>query len=211
MMKNGYFQIIDHYKKLLSRHGKNNIGLGWNSKKKNNLRFKLILKIIRSENVKKNFKILDFGCGLSDLHSFLKTNKVSHKYFGIDTNLNAINFSKKKFINNTYYSGDFLNKNEIKLDTKYDIIVINGVFTIKKKLSDSTMLKYIFLILKKLKKNSKKIILFNVLTNVPDWKNKDNYYPNVDKFSHMIKKNFECNYTMLYEKKLHELFYVLKL
>ena len=33
-----YSQILEHYKKLLKKYGNNNLGLGWNSKKKKYLK-----------------------------------------------------------------------------------------------------------------------------------------------------------------------------
>ena len=137
--------------------------------------------------------------------------KIKHHYTGLDTTIDAIKFSKNKFPKNDYFFGDILNSKFLKLNLKYEVIVLNGIFTIKKKLSNKSMLKYIVLVLKKLRKNSKNIIILNLLTNSPDWKNKYNYYVDTDKFSIKIKKNFNCNYSIYYEKKLHEFFYVLKI
>ena len=58
-------------------------------------------KIIRENNIKKNCNILDIGCGPAYVLDFLKNKSL--KYFGYDTEMNHIEYAKKKFSNNNPY------------------------------------------------------------------------------------------------------------
>ena len=128
-----YKSIINFYKKNLKLHGNTNRGLAWESIKKTELRYKALLKIILKEKFKKNFKILDFGCGISGFYLFLKKKISNFNYTGIDTSQQVINYCNKKFKTNKYYCLDILEDN--KNIGKFDIIVLNGIFTIKNNLT----------------------------------------------------------------------------
>tara|TARA_X000000368_G_C22806498_1_gene612713 strand:- start:59 stop:700 length:642 start_codon:yes stop_codon:yes gene_type:complete len=206
--KKAYLKIIEHYNNKINIYGLTTKGLDWKSKKDNNKRFLKIYNQIKF-NYQKKVSIFDFGCGLSDLFIFLKRKKLNFSYEGIDTSKKAINFCKKKFKKNKYYCLDILQK-KIKLK-KYDVIILNGIFTIKSSLSDKEMYLYIFTLLKKLKKLSKGIFIMNFLTSFPDWKNKKNFYPDIIKIIKFVEKNVTKDYTFSSNSDLHENILVLNL
>ena len=109
------------------------MGLGWESEYKIKLRYSKIKSIIK-KNYKYKFNLLDFGCGISGLHQFLKKNKIAHNYTGIDASKNVINLCKKKYKKNKYYNFDIL-KYKKKFGS-YDVVVLNGIFTIKDRMLD---------------------------------------------------------------------------
>lgn len=207
MVKKNLNTIINFYKSRINKYGTTNKGLAWESKKNNNLRYTEIAKLIKTKfNSKIN--ILDFGCGISGLYKFLKKNKINHNYVGVDTSKIIIDYCKKKFKENVYFNLNILN-NKKKLG-KYDLIVLNGIFTIKSKLSENEMYDYIFLILKKLRKNCNGYIIINFFIERPDWKNKYNFYPNYSKLIKMIKKKI-CNNVKIKEMpKIFENLFILK-
>ena len=206
--KTGYIKIIKHYEDKINTHGLTTRGLDWKSKKDNDKRFLKIYQHIKFY-YKGKISIFDFGCGLSDLFLFLKKKKLKFSYEGIDTSKKVIDFCKKKFSNNKYYCLDILKKPQ--KFKKYDVIVLNGIFTIKSSLSDKNMYFYIFILLKKLKSLSKGIIIMNFLTSFPDWKNKKNFYPDMDKIIQLIEKNMTKNYIFSSNPDLHENILVLNL
>jgi len=203
---NKYKKILSHYSNTLKRHGPNLKGLDWKSKKDNLIRFTNIFKII-NENKYHNFSLLDFGCGLSDLYLFLSNKRSKFKYDGIDTSKIAIDYCKKKFKKNKYYQLDLLQCS--KKFKKYDVIVLNGIFTIKTSISNQDMYDYIFKLIKKLKNLSKGIIIINFLTSFPDWRNKKNFYPDMNKIFSFTKKNISKKFSYYHNVNLHEAFLVI--
>lgn len=204
-----YKSIINFYKKNLKLHGNTNKGLAWESLKKTELRYKTLLKIILKEKFKKNFKILDFGCGISGFYLFLKKKINNFNYTGIDTSQQVINYCKKKFRTNKYYCLDILEDN--KNIGKFDIIILNGIFTIKNNLNNKNMYTYIFKILKLLKRKTKKIIIVNFMTDKPDWKNKKNFYPDFNILKYYIKKELSKNFYILNLNRIFEKVILIKI
>lgn len=207
-MKYAYSPIIDFYSKLLKKEGLNLKGQGWNSKKKNILRLNSLYSII-FYYFKSKFSILDFGCGLSNLYLFLKKKKVKLFYEGLDVSNEAIKYSSLKFKENKYHKIDILKNRYFK--KKFDVVVLSGIFTVKANLSNKQMYNYIFKIISRLKQNCKGIMIINFLTSNPDWKNKRNFYPSIEKIFKFVHKNVSKNYGYFQIEDLHEAFLVIKL
>ena len=178
-------------------------------KKKNLIRFNKILEIIKTFKERKKIKVLDFGCGLSDLYIFLKKKKINNIYYGIDTSKKAILFSKKKFKKNNYYFADiFKDKKIVQKLPNFDVIVLNGIFTIKDKLSYFQMLEYFKFILLKLKTKMSGILIFNLISQNVEWKNDQNFYPNDLDIVKIINNILKVDYVKYSQKDIHEDFYV---
>lgn len=207
-MRRNYSSILNFYQKLLKKEGLNLKGLGWNSKKKNQIRLKNLYEIITYYK-KKNFSILDFGCGLSNLYIFLKKKKLKFIYEGLDVSRDIIKYSSLKFKNNRYHQIDILKDKSFK--KKFDVIVLNGIFTIKDKLTDKQMYEYIFKIFNRLKKNCKGVIIVNFLTSSPDWKNNANFYPSMEKIFRFINTKISKEYSYFHCSDLFEGFLVIRL
>lgn len=85
-------------------------------------------------------KILDFGCGQGRLvNGLIYTNKYIGTYYGIDTNLDSINWCKRflpssfNFIHLNAYNARYNKKakglKHIPLNGKFDLIFLNSVFS----------------------------------------------------------------------------------
>ena len=66
-----YNSIVNFYNNTIKKYGTTNKGLAWESKKKNDLRYFSIFKVINKKKISK-INILDFGCGISGIYDFLK-------------------------------------------------------------------------------------------------------------------------------------------
>lgn len=209
MVKKNFNSIINYYKKRINRFGFTNKGLAWESKKKNDQRYSLIYKIIKENNFKSKVNILDFGCGISGFYQYLKKKKISMNYTGLDTSQKIINYCKKKFKSNKYIRLNILK--EKKKFGDFDIIIMNGIFTIKNNMNEKNMYKYILLILKKLKKNVKGKIIVNFFVENPDWKNEKNFYPSYKILLSLINKNITKNIKIIKLKKIFENIIVLNI
>jgi SAM-dependent methyltransferase len=185
-----YKTIIDYYKKSFIKNGFTYKALKWKSIKKNNLRFSSAFQFI-----KKKSSILDFGCGTSLFYKFLNKKKIKIKYYGIDTSPEAINYCNKKFISNTYYCADIFDS-KTNFNNKFDYVFANGIFTLKINLSDSEMKYFLKSALIKLFSITKKSLIFNLLSEHVDWKNRQNYYPKVSEIISIIKKNLSSHFVI---------------
>jgi SAM-dependent methyltransferase len=161
-------------------------------------------KIIKNNQIKKNCNILDIGCGPAYVLDFLK--KKSLKYFGYDTELNHIEYAKKKFLNKNHHF--FCKKfNELELNKlpKFDYVFLFGIIH---HLNNAELKKIIFLIKKVLKKNGKLLILDNVLINKQNIiarilikLDKGNHIRNLSDYEVLLKDNFKnFNYSIINQK-----------
>ena len=182
-MKSDYKKIINHYNNSYKKHGFNLKALNWKSLKDNNSRFKAAADHIDG----KDKSLLDFGCGTSLFYNFLNKNKFKIKYTGLDTNQEVIKYCKKKFPNNKYICLDIMKNKNREKNFKFDVIFANGIFTQKLSISNNEMYLFLFSLIEKLFKYSKKKLIFNVLVNNVDWKNPRNFYVSIEKMVKHIK------------------------
>ena len=161
-------------------------------------------KIIRENNIKKNCNILDIGCGPAYVLDFLKNKSL--KYFGYDTEMNHIEYAKKKFSNKNYFFFcKKFNKLQINKLPTFDYVFLFGIIH---HINNSEIKEIFFLIKKILKKNGKLIILDNVLIKKQNIiakilikLDKGNYIRNLSDYKFLLKKNFKnFSYSIIKQK-----------
>ena len=159
------------YNKLINKKYKNNHQLvGWGSKKSQLIRFKQLIKQVDLNNK----SLLDVGCGLADLKTFLSSKNIKTTYSGIDLNRVFISKCRKKFSNTQFILGDF---SSIKFSRKYDVVVQSGMLNLPSDNQDSLLKK----IITKMFKLSKKCCVVNFLTNKAKSIHTNQVYINLNK------------------------------
>ncbi len=99
---------LDSYKKVK-----------WGSKDSQEIRFKIITEISPSIF---NCKVLDYGCGIGDLCTFLELRSFSGEYSGYDLLLQMIEEAKKR--HPAYCFSDNISQ------SNFDFVVSSGIFTL---------------------------------------------------------------------------------
>lgn len=161
-------------------------------------------KIIRKNNIKKNCTILDIGCGPAYVLDFLKNKSL--KYYGYDTEMNHIDYAKKKYLNkNHFFFCKRFNKIQINKLPKFDYVFLFGIIH---HLNNKEFKEIIFLIKKILKNKGKLIILDNILIKKQNIiakilikLDKGNYIRNLSDYKVLLKKNFKnFSYNIIKQK-----------
>jgi SAM-dependent methyltransferase len=199
-MKKSLINLKKTYETNLEQYGYSYKSVGW--KEIGALkRYEIMTNLFLSD--KKRKRILDLGCGLSHYFLYLKNiNLKNFTYIGVDISDKMIQKSKLFYPKNLYLNLDVLNAKS-KLP-KFDYALINGLFTQKLNYSDKVMFLFLKNILKKVFFLSKKGIAFNLLTPFPDWKNKKNFYPPIEKILKFIIKNLSKKIIINHNYKLFE-------
>lgn len=100
---------------------------GWEKRDKRE-NFELLLDITHLSHYPiENASILDVGCGTGDLVQFLKDKHIK-KYVGIDIFEPALEKARKKFPDQKFINGDFL---QYKFKRKFDFVFCSGALTTK--------------------------------------------------------------------------------
>ena len=113
---------IDVYSGLLKTHGiDHSMGLGWSSKATQEIRFKVLAEIAALDGC----SILDIGCGVGDLYSYLEKRGVEVKYHGVDVCPQMIAAARKKHPRGEYIQSDL---DALDIGATFDYVLISGTF-----------------------------------------------------------------------------------
>lgn len=198
-------KVSNYYTKKFEKYGDSHLSADWSSKKVQNLRFKLLSKLLK----KKNKKLLEIGCGTGDFINFIKKKKyVFFSYTGIDISKKIIFFSKKKFKKSNNVS--FYNSDKFKISKDY--IIANGIFNVKLSIKKKEWERYFFKTITEMNNFSKEGFAFNFLPELKNNKKKKKYLFYIEKekvikfcekFSNkisIIKNRNIIDLTMIVEK-----------
>ncbi|WP_294199955.1 class I SAM-dependent methyltransferase [uncultured Chryseobacterium sp.] len=200
-MKKNYKEIVDHYENCLLQHGDSHLGVDWPNKEDAVKRYKVMLDIIRETDTLSS--ILDFGCGTAHLLEYILDNKIDNiKYSGLDISPLFVQKSSEKFPETTFYQIDILeNSNDL---PPFDYIVLNGVFTEKRNLTQDEMWKYFTEMITKVFEKCKKGIAFNVMSKNVDWEREDLFHLSLDKLTLFLCKNLSRHFIIRNDYGLYE-------
>ena len=138
--------VYSHY---IDDYNKNSVAcVGWMDGTDNSqLRFQKIYE----GGIGDDDSVLDVGCGVAHLHTYLKNKGWNGKYLGIDPNKKAIDLIDEN-INAVHATVEDIGKNE-----KWDWAIANGVFNLGLKEEHS------FWIIENMISHARKGIIFNML------------------------------------------------
>jgi len=136
-----------------------------------NLRFQVLTSHFRKEG----FSVLDFGCGLGHLKEYLDSCHRNYTYMGVDIIEEFIAENKKTLAE----ASDTLFctiKGPKDIQSKYDHIVISGVFNILTKENDTEQQRYIQEVLAELFKKTNHSLSVNFMDTRVDYRQKGAYH-----------------------------------
>ncbi len=115
-------RLKDFYLKFLNENNRRGAkALGYHNELRQEIRFEVLSQIITKDDV----TILDVGCGLGDLYEFLKNQKRTFKYTGIDIVEESIETAKKRFPEADFRVFDFSHE----LNEEFDFVLASGALT----------------------------------------------------------------------------------
>ena len=156
------FLVDTVYSKYIEKYSKNQPEcVGWLDGTENaQLRFQKVYEA----GIGDNDSVLDVGCGVAHLHTYLTNQGWSGKYFGFDPNKKAIDVIDEN-INAVHGTIEDLD------NTKYDWVIANGVFNLGLKEEHS------FQIIENMILHANKGIIFNMLQAPYEDPKYEAYYP----------------------------------
>ena len=168
--------LVDEiYSKYVDRYNKNSVQcVGWMDGTDNaQLRFQKIYEA----GINDNDSILDVGCGVAHLHSYLKNQGWNGKYLGIDPNKKAIDLIDEEILAVHCMIED------LGRESKWDWVIANGIFNLG--LNED----HAFWIIENMISHANKGIIFNMLQEPYEDSKYEAYHPNW--IHHKLKKRFD--------------------
>lgn len=153
---------IDHYytKKVLE-HGPSHRGVDWNSTETQELRFCQLLKLC---DFNQNFSLIDYGCGYGYLYQYMQNQGYKFNYHGIDISNEMISSASKMYGHEKNFTVE-VGADSIKTA---DYAIASGVLNVKLETPLDQWKEYVFSVIQRLDKLSKKGFAFNCLTQYSD-------------------------------------------
>jgi len=200
MSGRNYQKIINHYEDCLRKFGDNHKGVDWPNQEDALLRYKVMLDIVMPGI---RCSLLDFGCGTAHLYDYIvKCGFKDIEYTGLDISNNFIQvcMSKHKQIN--FINCDILKSPE-KIG-KFDYIIMNGIFTVKRELLFNEMVEYFEDLVKVVFTKANIGIAFNVMTKHVDWEREDLFHLPFDLLAAFLKQEVSRNFVIRNDYGLFE-------
>jgi trans-aconitate methyltransferase len=171
--------IIKTYKDAFSEHGDSPASVLFPKGRQNDRFFALTKNIIPKEN----FSLLDFGCGLAHLKTYLDRNFTDISYTGADLVDDFITDNKKRFPESSFYKI----KSYTEITDNYDYIVASGTFSILYSENPEEHKKLLFEILEHLFSKSNNFLAVNFMTDNVDFIQENAYHQNVTELYNFIQ------------------------
>jgi len=208
-----YKSIVEYYEHCLEMHGDTHLGVDWPVEEDMYKRYSImlgIMKFVKLSDDEQKMSLLDFGCGTAHLLEFMSKMRVKNlEYSGLDLSKKFITVCREKFPNTSFYCEDILNPKSVL--PSFDIAVMNGVFTEKRKLSFDQMFEYFKQVISQMFKMVNKGMAFNVMSKDVDWEREDLFHLPLDVLSGFLCKEISRNYIIRNDYGLYEYtVYILK-
>lgn len=209
-----YEQIYKHYEGCFEKHGDCPKGVDWPNEADAIKRFRVMMGCMPasptcSDGVTLQKKMLiDFGCGSAQLLDYLKgkhrtrPTEVAWDYVGVDISQKFIDACKEKHPLESFVRADILQNPE--LVPSGDLVIANGVFTMKMGMSYEEMLAFFKRMITALWEKTEGGLAFNVMSKQVDWERDDLFHLSHDALAEFLCKDITRDYVIRNDYGLYE-------
>ena len=187
-------KIKDHYTDLFKEHGVSERSVQYTDKYSQYARFYVLTQFIQ-----KKASIVDVGCGLGDLYSFLLSRGFSGSYHGMDIVPEFIEHCQDQFNDHSKASFSLISNNE-DYPSKFDFFVLSGVFNNRR----SNNLDFMFTTLIKMFDACKIGMSFNCMSSYVDFKDQNLFYCSPEEIFKFVKHELKGHPILVHNYVLKE-------
>jgi SAM-dependent methyltransferase len=197
-----YRRIVEHYEGCLARHGDTHLGVDWPRIEDVDKRHAVMLGVVRGDAAE-TVTLLDFGCGLGHFLEYLLGRQAHHiRYTGLDLSDRFIALCRSKFPGVAFECLDVLDPC-IDIE-EFDYVVMNGVFTEKRDLSQEEMWAYFQAVLRRLWRKTRVGMAFNVMSKQVDWERDDLFHVSFDMLASFLRAELSRHLVFRHDYGLYE-------
>lgn len=191
-----------YYTEKVTAHGATSLGVDWNSKESQYLRFEQLCKVLPATG---HMDVLDFGCGYGELVNYLDTlnREASFNYQGFDLSQEMIVRAEAAFKGR---QGVGFSTVPAK-DGSAEFAIASGLFNVKPDgVTSDAWHAYMISTLRQLDRMSTKGFAFNALTKYSDAERMKAYlhYSDPCALFDLCKREFSRNVALLHDYDLYE-------
>jgi SAM-dependent methyltransferase len=174
-------RLREYHEKRFDQAGDSAEGVGWKSKQLQELLF----RVIESMGIREDSSVLDVGCGLGHLYSFLSSRGFRGQYTGIDLCPVLIEQARLRLPGADFRSGDFLQDQTI--SGRYDFVITSGLFCTRFDMDVHEYERFVEAMIRKMFDISQVGIIFNMLTTDVDFQSSELFYAEPMKYFKLLK------------------------
>jgi cyclopropane fatty-acyl-phospholipid synthase-like methyltransferase len=191
--------ISNYYSAKIKEYGRSPLGVDWNGKESQFLRFQQLLKIVQVDG---EFSIIDVGCGYGALIDYLRSNFRKFKYIGIDISEEMIASATAQYEKDESVRFHVLSNTP----THADYCVASGIFNVRLKHDKNEWWSYLRSTLDHLNEASGMGFSFNCLTKYSDNEKMHDYlyYADPCKLFDWCKRRYSKQVALLHDYGLYE-------
>lgn len=199
-----YQELVNHYEQCLERHGATPQGVDWPNPQDLTTRFKVMLDVCQVVSPDKTIDLLDLGCGYGALLEYINNSGYHQRvnYRGIDLSAKMIQAAIDKFGASYFEQRDIL-VNKLP-SASVDFIVMNGLFTEKRSLSQAEMELFFANMLTVAFDAARVAVAFNVMNYHVDWFRDDLFHLPFDRMAEIVKQCCSRHFTIRADYGLYE-------
>ena len=201
-MKEAAKHLVAHYEACLKKHGACAKGMDWPDEQDMYARFDVMLGVVRPALAR--VSLLDLGCGAGLLLSYIEKMGVAKKfdYIGVDLSEKMIKAANGRNSGRCFEVRDILS--EPFPEKSIDYIVMNGVLTEKRDLSQRKIEIYAKELIRSAFASCKYGLAFNVMSSHVDWFREDLFHWPLDRVVSFLVKNCSRNISIRMDYGLYE-------
>lgn len=188
--------LKQHYIDRFRQFGAQHKAVQYSSQKTQYARFEIL-----SEPIKRHDSVLDLGCGLGDMLTFLRQKKdFQGSYLGLDFVPDFIKHAKKTFETDSKAEFQIFDIINDSIPENYDVVVLSGVFN---NLMDDNW-RFLTSTLKKMFAYTNRLVSFNSLSTYVDYRDDGLYYVDPLQVVDFCKTNISPLVTLRHDYLIKE-------
>lgn len=193
-------EVADYYSEKLAEHGETPLGVDWNGKEGQLLRFEQLCKL--AQDTEAGFSVNDLGCGYGALLDHLDARYSITSYLGIDVSEGMVRAAQSRHRGTA--KARFTRAAEP--DRVADYGFASGIFNVRLDRSDTEWFDYLQATLDTLDRTSRRGFAFNCLTSYSDEdKKRDHlYYADPCRLFDLCKRRYSKQIALLHDYGLYE-------
>lgn len=158
--------IVTFYSRLVEKHKFAPQALDWGSQKSQEQRFSVLIQIDQLDGM----TILDLGCGLADLLSYLQRNHINVNYTGYDITPAMIESACQRFPHAQLEVRDLMAQSDCQ--PQFDYVLASGIFYLRQ----VEPMTYLELMVRRMFALCRKGVAFNTLSALAPQHNPGEFY-----------------------------------